>query len=680
MKLTKYILPLAAIGFMFTACDDDEPILGNPVMDYQDVVTDAHFGDSITFTVKATDVDVPLSTLKAQLYFGEEMVQETVIRTKESGKDYTGKIYVPYFANVPDGTATMKLLLQNINFTITEQEYPVSISHPQFPYLTLEAEDGATYRMEPQGNNLYSYTGKLPQKVKGKIVTPKVGENGNELVFGYANNQVVIGGESGIPFSNSKAGKYTVSLNTYTFEASPFVVLKINGEELQAINDDNSQIDLSLMQGQTLTLEGFPNIEEWWIDTDFFTKNDDGTLTFKPISGDYRIIANSKLQYFRVEVLSGGAPANLTADGGGALWVIGADFGKPSLSSNETGWVTEKAVCMAPVADKVYQMTLVGGKTIKTTSTNFKFYGDAMSWGNEFKADRLTSNSEIILVGDGTEATGHDNGNLYLAEGVTLQDNVIYVFTVDMTAGVDNAVLSVTENGEMPFEEKRLYLNGEKMTTNDNSVYTLTTNVTQGGVLEFTTLDGLSEYFYDPDFFSYNADEDVLSFFAVDGEYTITVNKALQVIGAQRMSGGSPISLSDDGHGAIYVMGWGVGSPSLDNQFGWDTNNAFGMAEVSPKVYRFTAIAGPETGSTIGQRIRYDYIGIKFFWQKGWGGEFGGDNNLTITEDSQSLLKVSDSGDVNFADGAQLEEGAVYVLTIDLSNGNSNGTISLTKI
>lgn len=682
MKLTKYILSLAAIGLSFTACNDDDPVPGNPVIEYPDAATQAHFGDSLVFTVKASDADVPLSTLKARLYYGEEVVEETVIRTKESGKDYTGKIYVPYFANVPDGTATLKLVLQNINFTITEQEYPVAITHPHFPYLTLQT-DGQTgesapisYRLEPKGDNLYAYTGKLPQKVKGKIIAPKVGENGNELVFGYVNNSVSIGAESGIPFSNSKAGKYTISINTYTFEVSPLVSLKLNGVELEAIDDNRSRVDLSLLKGQSISPEGFPNFEDWWIDPDFFTKNDNGTLSFNAISGDYRIIADTKLQYFRVEVLKNGSPASLESDGSGALWVIGADFGKPSVSSNETGWNTDKAVCMAPIADKVYRMTLVGGKTVKTNSTNFKFYGAAMDWGNEFKHDRLTSSSDEILVGDGN---GHDDGNLYLADGFKLKDNVIYVFTVDMTAGVDKAVLSVTENGELPFEEKRLFLNGAKMTTNDNSVYTITTSLTQGSAVEFNTLDGLSEYYVDPDFFNFDSDSESITFIPVDGDYEVTVDKTAKTICAQRMSGDTPATLSDDGHGAIYIMGWGFGNPSLDNQFGWDTSKAFGMAEISPKVYRFTAVAGPEKGSSIGQRIRLDYFDIKLFWQKGWGGEFSKENNLTMLAGTEKLIKISDSGNIDLADGVTLEEDATYIITVDLSKGNDKGSISMTK-
>ena len=56
------------------------------------------------------------------------MVSETVIRTKVSGQEYNGKIYVPYLANIPNGTATLKFILQNINFTITEKSYDVALS------------------------------------------------------------------------------------------------------------------------------------------------------------------------------------------------------------------------------------------------------------------------------------------------------------------------------------------------------------------------------------------------------------------------------------------------------------------------------------------------------------------------------------------------------------------------
>ena len=90
------------------SCNDDEFLPGNPSMEIKAENADALFGDSLPFTIKASDVDVPLSTLKAQLFYGEEQVSETVIRTKTSGSDYTGKIYIPYYANIPNGKATLK--------------------------------------------------------------------------------------------------------------------------------------------------------------------------------------------------------------------------------------------------------------------------------------------------------------------------------------------------------------------------------------------------------------------------------------------------------------------------------------------------------------------------------------------------------------------------------------------
>ena len=77
---------------------------------------------------------------------------------------------------------------------------------------------------------------------------------------------------------------------------------------------------------------------------------------------------------------------------------------------------------------------------------NFKFYG-AAGWQKEFLGTagqyHISSESDIFAIGDGvTEyAAGHDNGNVYLKNGVTLKDGDTYVLTVDLTKGTQNAVL-----------------------------------------------------------------------------------------------------------------------------------------------------------------------------------------------------------------------------------------------
>lgn len=112
MNKSIYII-LALVGILvMNSCSDDEFLSGNPDMELGTGKVSALYGDSLPFTIKASDVDVPLSTLKAKLFYGEELVSETVIRTKTSGSDYTGKVFVPYYPNVIDGRATLKFVLR----------------------------------------------------------------------------------------------------------------------------------------------------------------------------------------------------------------------------------------------------------------------------------------------------------------------------------------------------------------------------------------------------------------------------------------------------------------------------------------------------------------------------------------------------------------------------------------
>ena len=663
-----------ASAALVTACSDDDKLVpGNPVMEVSGSLDDACFGDSLSFAIKASDAQVPLSTIHAELYFGDEIVSEKVIRTKVSGETYEGKLYVPYYANIPDGKATLRLTLQNINFTVTEKLYDVKITHPDYPSLTFRDQEGNEYTMERQEKYVYSMTQRFPAEMRGQIVAPAFGPNGNEIVFGYENSEIKPYAEGLIPFSNSAPGRYTISFNSFSFEGSPFVVLSINGQTLEAIDETTSYVDLSLAKGDRLTPEGFPDFGEWWMNPDYFTRNEDGSLTFNAYQGNYRIIADTKLRYFRVYKLEGDKPATLADDGTGALWIIGEGIGHPSLS-NKVGWTTENAICMAPVGDKTYQVTLVGGKTVDVSNINFKFFGQ-MGWGVELSGDKLVSKSNLIGVGTGDN--GHDSGNLFLEDGVVLQENGVYVITVDLTQGINDAVMTVDYNGEQQFEERPIYLNDQKMDTSDNNVYSAVIQLAQNSKLSFKEFSALADLYYDPDYFLFDEDAFEVSFIPVDGYYNIVLDKLNATLTAKRVNAdGSEMTLQADGSGALWLMGWGVGSPSLSNQFGWNPGQAYCMAEVSPKVFRFTGVAGPEIGSSIGQRIRFDYVSFKFFHQAGWDGEYT-TSSLSFTDAASSLIK--DAGNFELADGVQLEENATYVITVDLTAGPDNGKFDIVK-
>lgn len=449
--MKKYIFSLLILSglILFNACSDDDNNPGNPELEVKTTYANAMFGDSLTFSVDVSDQSVPLSTVKAQLFFDEEMVSETVLRTKTEG-NYTGKIYIPFLKNVPNGTATLKYVLQNINFTIKEEVFNLPLTRPDYPTLTLVTEDGTEYKMVRKALNQYTATEEFPKSsVKAYIKAPAMGEYGNEITFGWEGDAINHGSTSLIPFSNSASGKFDINFNTLTYEASPFIIgYYVNGIALSRLDDDQYFGNYDLKQGDKITVGGIDDFSEWWLDPTFVNKNEQGDIVFLPISGKYRITADFKHKFLRFEPLKadGSSLATLQEDGTGAIWIIGEGVGKPSVKSNEVGWNTDKGISLAPIGNKKYQITFVAGETIKTDNINFKFFHQK-DWGGELKNDAITTKSDLVFIGAGEDPgpgdAKRDPGNLGLLKGKTFEVGATYIFTVDVSAGNTKAVLTV---------------------------------------------------------------------------------------------------------------------------------------------------------------------------------------------------------------------------------------------
>jgi hypothetical protein len=443
MKTLKYLI----IGFVYlgfvTACSDDENDMspGHPVLEVKTPFAKAHFGDDLPFTVSVSD-NVPLSTLTARLYFGDEEVSKTTLRTKENG-DYSGVIPIPFYKDIPDGTATLEFTLMDTHLTDVKKSFDLPVSRAGYPYLILVTAD-ASYPMLPTGVPYeYAATQTFPSSdLPASIKTPVVDDNGNEIFFGWEAGAISHGVAAAIPFVSPAGNVFSVTFNIKTYAAGPFFELFINEQRMSMMDKENFQADMELTQNRELTVHGLDDIADWWIDPDFFTKVSDNRFTFVPIDGKYRIIANTTQKWFKVEAMSGNATATLQTDGDGVIWVIGERVGKPSVETNEVGWNTDKALCMSPIGGKKYQLTVVGGETVRTDAINFKFFHQK-GWGGEFDSATLTTNSDLILIGNGSN--GADNGNLALIADKTLETGVAYVFVVDVSAGIDNAILTVTK-------------------------------------------------------------------------------------------------------------------------------------------------------------------------------------------------------------------------------------------
>ena len=217
------------------------------------------------------------------------------------------------------------------------------------------------------------------------------------------------------------------------------------------------------------------------------------------------------------------------------------------------------------------------------------------------------------------------------------------------------------------------------MSTSDNALYSVIVDLQQNSVLSFREFSALDELYCDPDFFYFDEDAYEISFLPISGHYNVVLDKLNGTLSAQRVNAdGSEVTLQADGTGAIWVMGWGLGSPSQNSQFGWDPGKAYQLAQISEGVYQFTGQAGPENGSVYGDRYRFDYLSFKFFHQNGWGGEFGG-GSLKPLGETTSFIKQGDDGNFGLANG-NLEEGATYRMTIDLTAGVENASINMEKL
>ena len=675
MKTLKYIALSLLAAACTTACKDDPELLTTDVgPEMTAVSSDASgvFGGKVGFEATMTD-RYALSTLKAQIFFDDEMVAEEVIRTKENGT-YSGTVTLPFYKNVPDGEATLRLVGQNVRFGQTFVERPLAASRPKPDHLVFVLGE-QEYRMEPTGVDYeYAVTADFPQKPQGYITTPDLDGQGSVVTFGYSSEQggIVSDSTEPIPFANSNAGEFTVTFNLKSFEGSPFIKLLFNDAEMTMVDNDNYSIVTTLTQNQTYTLTGVSDFAGWDIDRDFFERADASNpeaLTFLPMSGMYKVTANFKHSYLRIEAMKSATElATLNEDGSGAIWAIGGmSVGKPTLK-NAASWSPEQGgMCLARVADKKYQLTFVAGVSIDASSFDFKFFHQK-TWGGEFGGDDISTASDLVKISD--------SGNLGLAEGKTLDLGGIYRFTVDISGGNTAAVLTVEKVGEQELPPADITVNGTKMTQLDMDNYQVDLDLTQGQTLTLGGADAFTPAWINPDFFE-AASATSVKLVPVSGKYRITANLATKVIDALVLNadGSGLATLSDDGHGAVYFIGYGIGSPAAADEPGWTTEKGVCVPEAASGIYRMTAQAGVEGSTVLGQRFRVSGWSGKFFKNRGWDGL----GTFSLAAGTEAFFSIAGDGNIEIAQGVALEEGATYELTLDVTGGNDHPVVSLVK-
>ncbi len=421
----------------------------------------AYMGDSITFSFKIASNGIRPNQSKVQLFFDETIVSERIILSPENG-EYTGKLLIPFMKNIPDGTVSVKLRIQNERFANAVTEKTIKISRPKFEKLILKDIDGNTHDMLPSAEDPYTYvvSDNFPSELFATIEAPKYGTNGNAMTFGNSDGKITNGVKTLINFSGDKDGVYPVTFNTKTYQGTPFIKFAVyrgaddeEGVEFEKVDDLNFKVECDFKQGEDIRITGLKeDYINYWINPTFFAKvkgTEGKTLRFLAADGKYRltVVKSNGMKHFKIQTLNaaGTGLGNLIA-GDNAMWCVGdGNIGWPSYTANKCNWDANKGGCLAPMGNGIYKLVLKKGETINTR--NFKFYSGS-NWEGELKKGNYKSFEGLKPFFD----IPADDGNIK-SGAAGLVDGKYYVITLDVSANMNEPVASRNKNAVATAEE-----------------------------------------------------------------------------------------------------------------------------------------------------------------------------------------------------------------------------------
>jgi hypothetical protein len=443
---------------LFYACQDKQEIDTPQVVSYT-VGESAYMADSIPLGI-TVDGKYDMNSVRILFFINDEKISETLIPTNKAGS-FATKLYVPYAKDVADGTAELQIVPRNKNFNYSVKTIPINIIRPKFPFLVLKTAYG-DYQMNPVPGEPYKYsvTSNFPTRsLNALIQAPAYGDNGNAFYFG---GTTIVANASEMDSISFKAdpslgANYTVSFDTRTFEAGPFLKPAFGGSEFPAFNAGMAIVEHNFTQNQAIAITGIADISDWWIDPTFLDKATNG-YKFRAIDGKYRITADQNLKYFKIEPMNGNGLADFDpATKAGGVWInggIGAlegsapagRLGIPSMTTNPSLWNADKNIAMAPKGNGIYEVKLIANQTlflsnVSGSTAGISFYQNSRSKDNAFALELVQSlygspGSPSTSGGSARfelkPASANSNGDMICSgSNRSLGNGRTYVFSID---------------------------------------------------------------------------------------------------------------------------------------------------------------------------------------------------------------------------------------------------------
>ena len=307
------------------------------------------------------------------------------------------------------------------------------------------------------------------------------------------------------------------------------------------------------------------------------------------------------------------------------------------------------------------QSTVTFGMFFKLAKYNAsgapKYEGDAI-WERDGYPDnvKLTAGEPVIVE---TILAGHDceNINLIFDFGGSRKGTIVYIKDITIE--------------EM--EDASISVNGVAASPTGGVFKVPSVHLSQGGAFTITGNIGTTGFVPDPDFLTSDG-----KFAAVDGNYSVELHlddagNNVEWARFWRLdSTGANANLEG---GGCYIQGNYFSVYKHDVDLGWPGTGALQMAQVRPGVFQVSGYAVYSGDTRPYGRWEVGSMNVKYFYQDSWGGEASNDRQLT--ERAAALLDATsgDPGNLYLKSGVTLEEGAMYVMTIDFSactiSGNS---------
>ena len=180
-------------------------------------------------------------------------------------------------------------------------------------------------------------------------------------------------------------------------------------------------------------------------------------------------------------------------------------------------------------------------------------------------------------------------------------------------------------------------------------------------------ISGLEGWNHDVDWF--DVDGTTIVFKGMSGNYKLAAdysNKFLRVDPVDDEGNYYGSYNADEGLKAIYCIGAGMGKKGI--QYSWNTTaGAWPMVQTEEGIYKITFKAGRDIA---------EGSNFKFFFQRGWGGEFKKANYASIELGSWFAIP-GDDGNLNCN---KVSLGKGYEITIDVTAGTDAAKISAAEV